>query len=179
MWKIIAATLLVAIVAVLVVAATRPDTFRVERSIVVHAPPERVFEQVNDFNRWRAWSPFETLDPAMKREIAGTPCGVGAVYTWDGNSKAGAGRMEIVDSVPGEAVRIKLDFTRPMEAHNTAEFLIVPEGNGASRVTWAMHGPQPYIGKLISLVFSMDRMVGQDFERGLVGLKNVAERKGT
>jgi len=178
MWKIIGLIVLVAIVAVLVFAATRPDTFRIERSIVVQAPPERVFEQVNDFNRWRAWSPFETLDPAMKREIAGTPCGVGAVYTWDGNSKAGAGRMEIVESVPAQAVRIKLDFTRPMEAHNTAEFVIVPEGNGASRVTWAMHGPQPYIGKVMSLVFSMDRMVGGDFERGLVGLKNVAERKG-
>jgi len=176
MWKIIGLLVLVAIVAVLAFAATRPDTFRIERSIVVHAPPQRVFEQVNDFNRWRAWSPFETLDPAMKREIAGSDCGTGAVYTWDGNSKAGAGRMEIVESVPDSAVRIKLDFTRPMEAHNVAEFLIVPEGAGASRVTWAMHGPQSYIGKLMSLVFSMDRMVGSDFERGLVSLKNVAER---
>ncbi|MDR0184632.1 SRPBCC family protein [Lysobacter arvi] len=176
MWKIIGLIVLVAVVAVLVFAATRPDTFRVERSIVVNAPPQRVFEQVNDFNRWRAWSPFETLDPAMKREIAGTPHGKGAVYTWDGNSKAGAGRMEIVESVPASAVRIRLDFTRPMEAHNMAEFLIVPEGPGASRVTWAMHGPQPYIGKLMSLVFSIDRMVGPDFERGLANLKSLAEQ---
>ena len=176
MWKIIGLIVLVAIAAVLVFAATRPDTFHIERSIVVNAPPQRVFDQVNDFNRWRAWSPFEALDPSMKREIAGNPCGTGAVYTWDGNSKAGAGRMEIVESVPASAVRIKLDFTRPMEAHNTAEFIIVPQGSGASRVTWAMHGPQPYIGKLMSLVFSMDRMVGSDFERGLVALKHVAER---
>jgi len=176
MWKIIALIVLVAIVGVLVFATTRPDTFRIERSIVVNAPPQRVFEQVNDFNRWRAWSPFETLDPAMKREIAGAQCGTGAVYTWDGNSKAGAGRMEIVESVPASKVGIKLDFTRPMEAHNTAEFVIVPEGTNASRVTWAMHGPQPYIGKVMSLVFSMDRMVGKDFERGLANLKKLAEQ---
>ena len=177
MFKIIGLIVVIAIVAALLYATTRPDTFRVERSIVVNAPPQRVFEQLNDFNRWRAWSPFETLDPAMKREIAGNPQGVGAVYSWDGNSKAGAGRMEIVESVPASAVRIRLDFTRPMEAHNTAEFLIAPEGDGGSRVTWAMHGPQPYIGKLMSLVFSMDRMLGKDFERGLVSLKSVAEGK--
>ncbi|HEY0502327.1 MAG TPA: SRPBCC family protein [Lysobacter sp.] len=173
MFKIIGLIVLVLVVAVLVFAATRPDTFRVERSIVVKAPPQRVLAQLDDFHRWRAWSPFEALDPAMKREIAGNPQGKGAVYTWDGNSKAGAGRMEILEATPS-CVRIQLDFTRPMTAHNTAEFLLVPEGDG-TRVTWAMHGPQPYIGKLMGLVFNMDRMLGKDFERGLTNLKRVAE----
>lgn len=175
MWKIVLAGIALAIVAVLAFAATRPDTFRVERSVLIQAPPQRIHDQIQDFNRWKAWSPFETMDPAMKREISGAACGTGAVYAWDGNDKAGAGRMEIVDSVPASRVRIQLDFTRPMEAHNVAEFSIVPEGN-AQRVTWAMHGPQPYIGKVIGLVFSIDRMVGRDFERGLANLKRISEQ---
>ena len=173
MFKIIGLIVLVLVAAVLLFAATRPDTFRIERSIVVKAPPQRVLAQLDDFHRWREWSPFEAMDPAMKREIAGAPQGVGAVYTWDGNSKAGAGRMEIIESTPS-LVRIKLDFSRPMTAHNPAEFLLQPEADG-TRVTWAMHGPQPYIGKLMSLVFDTDKMVGPDFERGLANLKRLAE----
>lgn len=174
MFKIIGLIVLVLIVAVLLFAATRPDTFRIERSIVVKAPPQRIHAQLEDFHRWRAWSPFEAMDPQMKREIAGSPAGTGAVYTWDGNSKAGAGRMEILESTP-TCVRIQLDFTRPMTAHNTAEFLLAPEGDG-TRVTWAMHGPQPYIGKVMGLVFNMDAMIGGDFERGLANLKRVSEQ---
>lgn len=176
MLKFIALAIVAIIVVVLVIAATRPDTFRVERSVLIQAPPQRIFEQLNDFHRWRAWSPYEKLDPAMTREIDGAAQGVGATYRWDGNSKAGAGRMEIVQADPGSHVRIQLDFTRPMEAHNVAEFSIAPEGD-ASRVTWSMQGQQPYLGKLFGLVFNMDRMIGKDFEEGLQNLKRVAETR--
>ena len=174
MLKIIAMVVVAIVIAVLVTAALMPNTFRVERSALIQAPPQRIFEQINDFQRWRAWSPYEKLDPAMTRQIDGAAQGVGATYRWDGNDKAGAGRMEIVQATPGSNVTIQLDFSRPMEAHNIAEFTLVPEGD-ATRVTWSMHGPQPYLGKLFGLVFNLDRMIGKDFEEGLQNLKRLTE----
>jgi hypothetical protein len=178
MFKIIALVVAAIIALVLVVAAVRPDSFRVERSLVIQAPPQRIYEQIQDFHRWQAWSPYEKLDPAMKREIAGAPSGVGAVYAWDGNRNAGAGRMEIVEAVPASRVRIRLDFQRPMENTSTAELDIVPEGN-ASRVTWAMHGPAPYVTRLFGLVFDMDKMIGKDLEEGLRNLERITEAADT
>lgn len=174
MLKIVAVVVVLLIAAVLVFAATRPDSFRVQRSAHIQAPPERIFAQINDFNRWRAWSPYEKLDPQMQREIAGAAQGVGATYQWDGDSKAGAGRMEITQSLPSSRIDVKLDFTRPMQAHSVAQFTIVPSGNG-SDVTWTMQGPQPYMAKLFTMFMNMDRMIGKDFEEGLGNLKRISE----
>ena len=128
MLGILAIVAAVVLAAILGFAATRPGTFRVERSKSIEAPPARIFELINDFHRWAAWSPWEKLDPAMKRTFAGAPSGKGAVYEWAGNSKAGEGRMEITGTSPGSKVTIKLDFLKPFEAHNTAEFTLVPAG---------------------------------------------------
>ncbi|MGO4223382.1 SRPBCC family protein [Lysobacter sp. TAF61] len=175
MFKFIAIAVVVLIAAVLLFAATRPDTFRVERRAHIQAPPEQVFAQINDFRRWQAWSPYEKLDPQMQREIGGAAQGTGATYRWDGNSKAGAGRMEIVQSVPSSRIEIQLDFSRPMQARSTAQFTIVPQGNG-SDVTWSMNGDQPYMSKLFSVFVNMDRMIGKDFEAGLDNLRQLSER---
>jgi uncharacterized protein YndB with AHSA1/START domain len=175
----IGVALLVLVAGVLVFAATRPDSFRIERSILVNAPPEGAFERVNDFHRWTEWSPWEGIDPAMKRTYGGPPAGVGTTYAWEGNGKVGSGRMEILEAAPGAKLVLKLDFLAPMEAHNTAEFTFVREGAG-TRVTWAMFGPSPFLSKVIGLVFNMDRMVGGMFEQGLANLKArcESERKG-
>ena len=156
-------------------AATRPDTFRVERTASIKAPPEQIFRHINDFHRWNAWSPWEKLDPEMKRNYGGLNPGVGSTYSWSGNDKVGAGRMEILTSEPPLKIIIKLDFARPVEGHNTAEFTLAGKGD-FTEVTWAMYGPSPYAAKLIGLVFSMDRMVGKDFESGLANLKAVVEK---
>jgi|CXWL01.1.fsa_nt_gi uncharacterized protein YndB with AHSA1/START domain len=161
--------------AILLFAATRPDSFRVERSAVIKAPPERIFAQVNDFKAWTAWSPWEKVDPALKRTYSGPQSGKGAAYAWEGNKDVGSGRMEITDAVPAEKIIIKLDFLKPFEAHNTAEFAFSRQGE-ATAVTWAMYGPSPYLSKLIGLVFNMDRMVGGMFETGLGNLKTVTEK---
>lgn len=167
--------LLVAIVAVLVLAGRKPDTFRVERATAINAPPDRIFALINDFRNWTSWSPWEKMDPALKRSYSGPPAGPGAVYEWEGNKKVGKGRMEIVDTVPSRAVTIKLDFLKPFEAHNTAAFTMAPQGD-TTLVTWAMYGPLPYIGKVMHVFMNMDRMVGNDFEAGLANLKAAAER---
>lgn len=158
----------------LAVAATRPDTFRLERSIAISAAPERIFPLINDFRQWRTWSPYEGLDPDLARAYTGAPQGVAAVYEWEGE-KAGAGRMEIIESLPARRILIDLRFTAPFEASNVAEFTLTPAG-GQTRVTWSMRGPQPLLAKFMGMIFDIDEMVGKDFERGLAGLKAVVER---
>jgi len=175
MLKSIAIAIVVLVAAVLVFAATRPDDFRVQRSTVVKAAPERILPLITDFHRWAEWSPYEKLDPAMKRIHAGAPSGVGAVYQWEGNSQAGAGRMEIKEVQPPSRVAIQLDFTKPVEGHNVAEFALEPRAGG-TQVSWSMRGPSPYLMKLMGIFVNLDRMIGSDFETGLANLKAIAER---
>jgi K+-transporting ATPase KdpF subunit len=174
MIKIILIALAVALVAVLIYAATRPDAFRVERSAVIQAPPEKVFALINDFRRWTAWSPWEKVDPELKRTHSGAASGKGAAYAWEGNKNVGSGRMEITESAAPAKILIKLDFIKPFEGHNTAEFTLTPGPQGTT-VTWAMFGPSPYISKLMGVFINMDRMIGGQFELGLATMKTVAE----
>jgi len=171
---IVVAVLVVAVAGLLIYAATRPDDFRVERSIAVEAPPDKVMALVGDLRGWTAWSPYEKKDPGMKRTYSGAAAGKGAIYEWDGNKDVGHGRMEILEATPSK-VMIKLDFMTPFEAHNTAEFSAVPRGDNTT-VIWAMYGPSPYIAKVMQTVMNMDRMIGTDFEAGLQSLKAVAEK---
>lgn len=175
MLKKIAIAVVVLIAGILIFAATSPDAFRIERSTSIKAPSEKIFVLINDFNRWSAWSPWEKMDPAMKRTHSGAANGKGAVYAWDGNNKVGQGRMEITDAKPPSLVRIKLDFLKPFAAHNTAEFTLAPQGD-TTTVTWAMYGPASFMTKVMSVFVSMDSMVGKDFETGLANMKAVAEK---
>jgi len=161
--------LLALILLVLLTAATRPNHFRVERSLDINAPAERVHACIHDFHRWTAWSPWEKIDPSMQRSYSGEPAGKGAVYAWNGNGKAGAGRMEITDSSP-ERIAIRIEFFKPFAACNTVEFALVPQESG-TRVSWAMFGPSPFISRLMGLVFNLDKMIGRDFEAGLANLR--------
>lgn len=175
MLRKIAAVVALLLVVLLGVAATRPDTFAFERSIAVAAPPERIYPLVEDLRAWRAWSPWEGLDPAMRRTFGGAPNGVGATYAWQGNGDVGAGRMTITEAVPPSRVAIDLAFLEPFEAHNVTEFTLAPTSAG-TRVTWAMRGPQPFLGKVMSVFLRPDAIVGPDFEKGLAALKREAER---
>ncbi|CAN5173891.1 SRPBCC family protein [soil metagenome] len=176
MFKKIALVIIVLVAAVLAYAATQPDSFRVERSATIKAPPDRIFALINDFHNWGAWSPWEKMDPAMQKSHSGPPSGKGAVYEWEGNSKVGKGRMEIVEALPTSKIGVKLDFLKPFEAHNLAEYTLQPEGD-STKVTWSMTGPNPYVAKVIHLFMSMDKMVGNDFETGLANLKALAEKQ--
>lgn len=172
---IILAVIVVLLLGAVVFASTKPDTFHVERSAIINAPPEKIFPLINDFNQWQAWSPYEKKDPAMKRTFEGATSGQGAVYNWDGNKDVGAGRMEIAEATPSSKVEIKLDFVRPFEGHNVATFTLSPAAQGTT-VTWAMDGPSPLIAKVMGLFFNMDKMIGGDFAQGLENLKAIAEK---
>lgn len=175
MLKTIALAVVAAIAALLIFAATRPDTFRVERTARIDAPAEKIFPLIDDFHRWGTWSPYEKLDPDMQRSFGGSASGKGATYAWESKGKAGAGRMEITESTPSSKIAINLDFTRPMEGHNVAEFTLQPQGN-ATQVTWSMHGPSPYVAKLMGIFFNMDQMIGKDFETGLANLRTATAK---
>lgn len=175
MIKTIVIVLVVAVAAIFVYAATKPDAFRVQRATSIKAPPEKVFALINDFHKWAGWSPWEKLDPEMKRTHSGAAEGKGAVYAWEGNSKVGAGRMEIKESSPSSKIVIKLDFIKPFEGHNTAEYTLETKGDSTD-VTWAMYGPAPFISKVMQVFVSMDSMIGKDFETGLANMKSIAEK---
>jgi hypothetical protein len=151
------------------------DTYTVERSTTIDAPPERIYPQVANFHHWRAWSPWEGVDPDLRRTYTGPDIGSGATYAWAGNRKAGEGRMEITEASEPTGVTIDLQFLKPFKARNETVFAIRPEGSG-SRVTWTMTGRRTLVTKIMGIFKSMDAMIGPDFERGLASLKATVER---
>jgi polyketide cyclase/dehydrase/lipid transport protein len=170
--------ILIAIAAIIVVfvivVALQPSEFRIVRSATISAPAPAVFAQVNDFHNWEAWSPWAKLDPAAKATFEGPSAGMGAIFRWAGNKEVGEGSMTITESRPSDLIRIKLEFLRPFEATNSAEFTFKPEGHRTA-VTWSMEGKNNFIAKAVCLFMNMDKMVGGQFEQGLAQMKSVAE----
>lgn len=174
-WVYILIGVAVLLAALLGYAATKPNTFRIQRAASINAAPDRIFEEINDFHRWMDWSPWEKLDPALQRTFSGPQAGVGTIYEWEGNKKVGKGRMEILESSAPNRIVIKLDFIKPFEAHNTTEFTLQPNGN-ATNVNWAMLGQQPFMFKVMTVFMNLDKMIGKDFEAGLANLKGLVEK---
>lgn len=172
----LAAAAAVLVVGLIVIVAMRPADFRIARQLQLAVPPAAVFPHVNDLTRWRAWSPWEEIDPDLKRTYEGPSAGEGASYAWVGNPKVGEGRMTITDSRPSDLVRLRLEFVKPFEATNTAEFTFEPSG-GQTVVTWSMLGRHNFMAKAFGLMMDMDKLIGKDFEKGLAKLKALVEAK--
>lgn len=166
--------LLVLVAVAVAFISTRPNTYRVERSSVIAAPAEVIDPLITDFRQWEGWSPWEKIDPAMKREFGGSPSGVGATYHWAGNNDAGEGRMTITDAEPSAKVGILLEFLKPFESTSQTTFALAPEAAG-TRVTWTMDGNHNFMSKAMCIFMSMDKMIGGDFEKGLASMKLLAE----
>jgi hypothetical protein len=175
MLKTIVAILVLAVIAILILVAVKPATYHVERSTTIAATPEKISPLIDDFHNWNEWSPWAKLDPNMHVSYSGASAGQGAVYEWEGNSKVGKGRMEILAADP-TLTSIKLDFVSPFASHNRTNFVLQPQGS-TTRVTWMMDGPNTFASKLMSLFVSMDKMIGKDFDAGLGQLKSAAERQ--
>jgi len=174
----IAIVILVLLVAAIIVIATRPAAFRVERSAQINAPPEIAFSLVNDLHQWSRWSPFEKLDLNMKKTFDGPDSGPGAISAWSGNNKAGEGRMTILESKPDELISIKLEFFRPFVCVNHVTFAFVPVPDG-TRVSWIMDGNNNFVAKAFHLFMDMDEMIGKQFDEGLANLNAVAQKEPT
>ena len=166
--------ILLVIVVFCAIVAMQPSEYNVTRTAVVNAPPEKVFDQVNDFHKWNAWSPWAKLDPNMKTTYSGPESGQGASYSWTGNDQVGEGKMTIAESHPGQHIKIDLEFIKPWQAKNNTEFIFTPEGNG-TKVTWNMSGTNNFTGKAFGMLMNMDKMIGDDFAKGLAQLKAVSE----
>jgi hypothetical protein len=177
MLKKILIGLAVVVIVFVIIVALQPAHYQVTRSATMSAPSAAVFEQINDFHKWDAWSPWAKLDPAMKTTFEGPPAGTGAIYTWVGNSKVGEGRMTLTESRTNDLIRLKLDFIKPFASTAMNEFNFKPEGDRTA-VTWSMTGENNFIGKAFCLFMNMDKMVGGDFEKGLASLKSVTEIAG-
>jgi uncharacterized protein YndB with AHSA1/START domain len=175
MFKKILFVIVLLVVGVLIIAAFKPGSFSVQRTATIQAPPEKIFPLINDYHNWPQWSPWEKIDPTMKRTFSGPSSGTGSVYEWDGNNKAGKGRMETAESVPASKIAIKLDFIKPMETNNNVQFSLQPNGDSTT-VTWTMTGPVSFPAKVMTVFVSMDKMIGPDFETGLANMKATAEK---
>ncbi len=175
MLKLILIAVVVIIAAILIYATTKPDTFHVERSISIKAAPEKIFAIINDFHLWNEWTPYDR-DPAMKKTYGGSATGKGATYAWEGNSDVGQGDIAITDTSPPNKVVLELHMIKPFEARNEVVFTLNPTGD-STNVTWGMDGKNNLISKVMGLFFSMDNMIGKDFEAGLAKMKTVAERQ--
>jgi hypothetical protein len=174
MLKIIGLAVAVLVGIVLVAAATRPNEFRVQRSASIKATPEKVFPHINDLHAFNTWNPFNKKDPNIKGSYSGAASGTGSAYAFEGNKDVGRGRIEITDSRPASEVRMSLHMLAPMEGRNVVEFTLRPKDD-STNVTWAIHGPMPYISKVLSLFCDMDAMIGKEFENGLADLKSMVE----
>jgi hypothetical protein len=163
-----------AVAFILLLAARQPDTFRVQRSVLMTAPADRIFPLIADLRQMNTWNPFAKKDPAIRITYSGPAMGPGAAYVFEGNKEVGSGSLRVVDAAIPTKVAMKLDMSAPMEAHNDILFALAPEG-GATRVTWSMQGPCPFLGKVMGVLFNMDKMVGGAFEEGLADLKARAE----
>jgi hypothetical protein len=174
MLKKILIGLAVAVAVLAGIISTGPSEFSVQRSATIQAPPDIAFAMVNDFQRWNEWSPWDKLDPNMKRNFTGAKAGLDAIYEWSGNDDVGEGRMTILESKANELVRIRLEFIKPFASTSTTQFAFATEGTG-TKVTWTMSGKNDFIGKAFSLVMDMDEMIGKDFEKGLASMTKGAE----
>ena len=172
-----------ALVAVLIagfvaVVAMQPEDFVITRSTMIDAPPEQVFDYVNDLQKFQAWSPWAKLDPNAKNTFEGPTAGEGASFSWSGNDKIGEGTMTITESNSPELVRMKLVFLRPMEDEADIDFVFEP-ADGKTKLTWKMAGKNDFMSKAFCLVMDMDAIVGGDFEKGLASLKSIAENEAS
>lgn len=174
MVPIIVLAVLVPLVLFLSYVGLQSEDFSMERSTTIAAPPDVVFAQVNDFHKWDAWSPWAKLDPNSRVTFAGAPAGEGAIFTWSGNNKVGEGRMTITESTPGERVRIKLEFLKPMVATNDTLFTFQPHSVG-TLVTWAMSGKNNFVGRVFCTLMNMQKQLAKQFDQGLASMKAIAE----
>ncbi|MBU1210834.1 MAG: SRPBCC family protein [Alphaproteobacteria bacterium] len=176
MLKKILLTLVLLIGIFAVYIAVLPAEFSVARSTVIAAPPEAVFQHVNDLKKWDAWSPWAKRDPDAKAEFEGPESGKGAIFKWDGNDEVGKGQMSIEESIPPREIEIKLAFVEPFPGTSDVGFAFEPAGNGTT-VTWTIAGEQGFVERAICTLMGldMDRMIGKDYEEGLANLKRVVE----
>lgn len=158
----------------LLFVATRPSSFSIKRSVTIAAPAPAIFPRLNDLHQVHEWAPWKDKDPNCSYTFEGPPAGIGASQSWTGNNDVGAGKQTIIESRANEVVRMKLEFYKPFEGLCESTLALAPDGSG-TRVTWKMTGANNFIGKVFCLFMNQDKMIGNEFEKGLATLKRLTE----
>ena len=172
----ISGVLLVGVLGIVGVALTQPDVFHVEREMTMKATPAQIYPHISNLKAWEDWSPWEEKDPQMKKTYSGPESGVGARQEWKGNSDVGSGSIEITDVEEPTRIKLNLHFIEPFEGDSKVTFNIVPEGDD-TKVTWKMDSQNDFVSKVMMVFMDMDEMCGNDFDRGLMRLKEIVETK--
>jgi uncharacterized protein YndB with AHSA1/START domain len=159
---------------ILIYASTMPDTFHVERTIKIKAPPDRIYPYINDFHLWDSWTPYNK-DPEMNKFYSGSDSGKGAYYAWEGNKAVGKGDITITEAMPPNKLVFDLHMIKPFEGRNVASFSLIEIGDSTS-VTWSLDDKHHLMLKIVSLFINLDNAIGTDFEVGLTRLKAIAEQ---
>jgi hypothetical protein len=171
---IILSILVVLILGLVIFISLKSPDFRIARSLQIQASADRIFAQIEDFHLWEAWSPWAKMDPQAKNTFDGPATGPGSSFRWEGNARVGSGIMTVLESRPTETLRLRLEFLKPFAATNTAEFTLTP-AEGGTLLTWSMTGKNNFIAKLAGLFFDCDKLVGGQFEQGLISLQAIVE----
>jgi uncharacterized protein YndB with AHSA1/START domain len=166
---------LIVVAAVLVFAATKPSTFHIAKSVIVQAPPEKVYALIADFHNWPQWAPQDREDATMQRTYSGAANGPGAVSDWTSKGSAGAGRMTITAATPPSRVDVAVDWKRPFQLRNTHQFTLTPVASG-TQVTWTAEGTNLYVMKVMEVFVGVNGLMGKHFQTGLGNLKKTAEQ---
>lgn len=153
----------------LIYVSTREGKFQYSVSRKLNAPIDKVFPYLSNIKLGSEWSPFEKVDPNMKKEY------VGSKLIFEGNKDAGAGSVEILKVVPNELVELKLIMTAPLKAENKIEYRVVPE-DGGTRFTWSMSGDGGYITKLMTVFMDCEKMITDQFNKGMDNLQAIVEK---
>lgn len=161
-----------------ILLATAPKTYRYERSVTIEAPPVKVYPFISTFAAMDKWSPWNELDPTMKKSIEGTDGTVGAKSKWEGNDKVGTGEQTLTAVTPEKSVAMDLKFIAPWESESDVLVELVPEGDG-TKATWSMSGNNDMASRFMGVFMDMEEMIGKDFDKGLTMLKQQAEEAAT
>ncbi|MCC7297688.1 MAG: SRPBCC family protein [Bacteroidia bacterium] len=170
--KILLIIAVILVAAVFILSLIGPKTYELKRSALMKAPKESIWEQVSKWENFGNWSPWEAKDSAMTKTIEGTPGEVGSKYTWKSKTQ-GNGVQTILESKPYEYRLSSLEFEDwGMKSKTSFE---LKDSAGGTFVTWKMFGENGFMGRIMSLIFNMEKMVGPDYEAGLANIKRIVE----
>ena len=175
--NIILIVLLLAAV-VLIYAAFKTPAMKIERELVISAQPEKLFPYLNHMQKMNDWMPWQDSDPTAKMNYVGYLEGIGAKATWDSPGKMGTGESEIVESVPCQFVKTRLTYSRPMKMSQMAQVTLAQINSEETLVKWSVDGHNSFAFRLFGAFVNVDKMVGSEFEKGLLKLKKIAENVG-
>jgi Polyketide cyclase / dehydrase and lipid transport len=167
--------IIAAIAAFLFWVSRKPDNFTISRQININATPADIFPWFNNLKNMNQWNPWAGQDAKSVITYEGPDEGPGAIYTWAGG-KQGAGRFTILDVKAPNELNCRLEMIKPLAADNKINYSIADSG-GITVVVWTMSGKNAFIHKFMQTFFSMDNMVGKEFEKGLNSLKQIVEAK--